>query len=158
MAIWQYKGWVIPLETLNAGLRGQELVEMIREGEPNFWKDQQPGWLAPCAAQLGLIPGSSWHSDITVWGDLESECLSELVEDGKIVDASCKLDARAFNIKRALEFANAFGAHRIVLICVDGKITPPDAWSLYEAVCQSSAGRFVSDPKRYLTSLKDRRN
>ncbi len=154
MAIWQYRGWLLPCQPLD----GKDAARRIHDGAPDFWAALRPGWLAPCAAQLHLNLGTSWDPRTVLWGDHEGSYISEALEGGKIVEADCALDARTFDLRRAKLVARVFQEHQRMLITPEGRILPRSAEAIHREVSQSPAGRFAQDPRGFLTTLRRGKN
>lgn len=95
---------------------------------------------------------------MVLWGNQEDEYLSENYEDGKIQEAGCALDARTLDLRRASLVARVFHEHDLMLLTPSGQILPRTGAAIHQVISQSPAGRFVQDPRGFLTALRRNKN
>ena len=93
MAIWQYTFFVFPNESLinNENNYSLFMTEDGFDSEP-FWRIHQ--YTLKDFEPIGLILplGKSWCKDLTVYGNLDSNCFTVMCSDGIVISASFRIN------------------------------------------------------------------
>lgn len=151
MAVWQFNVAFIPQSWVDSG--GD--VASLFEEEGGF--DSAWAWRRYANARLEgvlsrvLTKGKSWHSDLTHWGNAETDDVQLWHRDGRVESIQVRFDLRkpdmglfreVVNIARELELAIVVPGTKSVL--------PLDIQRLLRAAAESEAAHFALDPASFL--------
>jgi hypothetical protein len=103
--------------------------------------------------RLLLPAGHSWSNDLEVLGDLESTCLTFHKENHSVISIYARFDLRIFSIEvvnAVMKFASAMDC---LLLTDDNKVISPSISDLKAEIKDSSAYRFVRDPKGFIADM-----
>jgi len=100
-----------------------------------------------------LTAGQSWSKDLEVLGDLESTCVTFHKENHSVNSIYARFDLRTLSIEvvnAVMKFASAMGC---LLLTDDNKVIASSISDLKTEIKDSSAYRFVRDPKGFIADL-----
>jgi hypothetical protein len=92
MAIWQYTFELIPKEDLSLL---SDNIELESYSKFNFWEGGGLDfeYFTPITQLLPM--GKSWHKDIRIYGNEDSNCIKLVTENNKIVEVIIRIDFRS---------------------------------------------------------------
>lgn len=152
MAIWQLRTWVVPARACGDA-DGPPLARQLSSGSFNPWVDSAAGWAGAKASLIGLPRGTSWSSEILLWGTEESHCLEELLEAGRLKEIILRIDARVMTRGWCTQLAQFLSALEASLVTQgEGRVITTET-EVVETLQRSSAWRFVQNPQAFLRGL-----
>ncbi|WP_437631829.1 hypothetical protein [Sorangium sp. So ce854] len=156
MAIWQCSFLIVP--SAERGREPQSLSERRERGD--FWSDSQPSEDMERAALDILGRGASWSSDIDIWGDEASTCLSMIRDEGRVVEVLFRVDLRVVQKQELARLLDGFQRARVLLIDETAQLHEPTLAAVLQALRASTAWKYVTDPMGFIASLsaKNRRH
>lgn len=156
MAIWQFKLMLLPKEWVKANKyritrqlidEGWELGEVWRcyDGTPN----------PEDVIDRYLSRTKSWHTDLIIWGDKETDDIQLFYDNGNIDDLQIRIDARknssemiGYSTKIALEL------NCQILLMENATVIDPLDELLRSYLSRSTAVKFAEDPYGTLANLE----
>lgn len=109
MAIWQYKLFVLPEEEVDSYFLNKDSVSEKAFNEIDWWKYRQIDIKLFEPLIRLLDKENSWSENIVQLGNLDSNCVELLYEEGRMVEISIRIDLRTdYNnmVKIFCEFAD----------------------------------------------------
>lgn len=156
MAVWQFTIAFLPRDWLDAG--GD--VQALFEDESGF--DASPAWGSFRHAQLeellgsaALDKGKSYHSDLTVWGTEQTDCIQLWRRKEKVRSVTVCFDLRQPNMmlfQRAIHIAQEL--HLAIVAPETTSVVPLEVLRLLRAAAESRAAHFVLDPGSFLSQME----
>ena len=111
MAIWQYNFFIIPnLGTQEFKILNDEFDDSL------FWKEVNTNCSFFEKIEVLLKKSSSWHENLTIYGNLESNCLEVLCEGKYIISVTLRIDFTTNYEILVREILNFFILHGLVML------------------------------------------
>lgn len=99
MAIWQYQIFIVPEEEINSYFEKDGIISSDALNEINWWKYRQLDITSFDVFKVLFSIRESWTKDIILFGDEGSSCIEILMEEGRIIEISARIDLR-YNYKQ----------------------------------------------------------
>jgi hypothetical protein len=150
MAVWQFKIALIPQSWIDSG---NDVGAIFSEKgfDPSIaWRGYYDSRLEE-RLSAALQKGKSWHSDLTLWGDLEGDDIQLWRDHGKVESVQARFDLRNPNLalfQAVVDIARDLGL--AILALGIKRIVPSDTQQLLRVAAESDAERFVDDPYSFL--------
>lgn len=151
MAIWQCSFLLVPSTERDRDPRS--LSERIENG--SFWADSQPGEDIERTALETLGKGASWSSNIDVWGDDDSTCVSMVRERNRVVEVLLRVDLRNIQKAALVRLLDGFKRARVLLVDEAAQLCEPTLSEVLQALRASTAWKYVTDPAAFIASLSE---
>ncbi|WP_437875515.1 hypothetical protein [Sorangium sp. So ce513] len=103
-----------------------------------------------------LGKGASWSSDIDVWGDEDSTCLSMVRDEGRVVEVLFRVDLRNIQRQDLARLLDGFQRARVLLVDETAQLHEPTLAAVLQALQASTAWKYVTDPRAFFASLSER--
>ncbi|WP_437895816.1 hypothetical protein [Sorangium sp. So ce124] len=129
-------------------------MEMIESG--SFWADSQPGEDIERTALEILGKGASWSSDVDVWGDEDSTCLSMVRDGSRVVEVLLRVDLRNIQKPDLARLLDGFKRARVLLVDETAQLYEPTLPAVLQALQASTAWKYVTDPAAFIASLSEK--
>lgn len=157
MAIWQFQVLLVPEKW--AELNQSRIANYV---DDHGW-DISDAWRGCGPRQFveGLIDGymdrgESWSAEITIWGHEERHDIQLSGDGGEIEDIQVRIDLRESPrrmIQTTVSLARRLGCS--ILIMEKSEVIAPSLEDLLRYASQSSAAKYVSNPRKFLTASID---
>jgi len=153
VALWQFKVALIPQNWIDSGGIVEELFS-----DEEF--DQSAAWAEYCDSRLeeslstALQKSESWHSDLTLWGDIDGDDIQLWRDHGKVESLQVRFDLRNPTLalfQSVVDIARELGL--AILALEMRSIVPLDPRELLHVAAESNAARFLDDPHSFLQQL-----
>ncbi|WP_438015583.1 hypothetical protein WMF18_32585 [Sorangium sp. So ce315] len=129
---------------------------MERIEREDFWSDSQPAEDIERAALDVLGKGASWSSDIDIWGDEASTCLSMIRDEGRVVEVLFRVDLRVIQKQDLARLLDGFQRARVLLVDEAAQLHEPTLAAVLQALQASTAWEYVTDPMAFIASLSEK--
>jgi hypothetical protein len=155
MAVWQFDFIVVPRGRLPARaiIEGRVLFDDIEITDWWVGVDIPNTFENSLDSMLPRLPSSI--AGVTMWGDEEGNRIDVIREGGRITEIRIRLDARHPDPTLLEQLTLCVQSIQGVLISEEGEIVEPTPRTLLRELSNSSAHRFVIDPKAFLRNLHD---
>jgi hypothetical protein len=154
MPVWQFTIALLPQDWLDAGRDVHALF-----GEGGF--DAAPAWGSlqhPKLEELlgnALSKGKSWYSDLTVWGNEQTDYIQLSRRKGKVTSVVVRFDLRQPNMFLFQHVIYLAQELRLAIVVLETEsVVPPDVEQLLRAAAESKATHFVLDPESFLSQME----
>lgn len=95
MAIWQYKGFILPKELVDSFFEREAKISENDFDNINWWGNYKIGKQNFIVAFGHLIhEEKSWSDEIIQFGNLSSTCIEVIYENNEMVEVSFRIDLR----------------------------------------------------------------
>jgi hypothetical protein len=149
MAIWQCSFLLVPVAALARS--SGPLLEWAQSSVA--WADTQPSEEVERVANEVLGRSPSWSSDVDIWGDESSTCLTISREDGHVVEVLFRVDMRSIQKTVLARLLDGFLRAGVLLISESGQRCQPTLPAIRDVLEASPSWRYVQDPQAFLVSL-----
>jgi hypothetical protein len=123
--------------------------------ESDWWEDQLMCKDYQSIISSFLEEGVSWSKSLRLWGDLEKDCVSILMDNHRIVEVEIRIDVRRVNTSYVENICHFAKLCDCMLLTEDLNLIEPDGELLLRQIVHSKASKFVSDPVSFLHGLGD---
>jgi hypothetical protein len=154
VAIWQFTVAFLPQRWIDSG----GIVDALF-GEEGF--DSAPAWWRYDGAQLEAVLGSvlskgkSWHSDLTLWGNVEADDIQLWRAEARVRTVQVRFDLRQPNIALFREVVNIARELQLAIVALSSqRLVPLDVERLLRAAAESDAAHFSVDPASFLLQVE----
>ena len=155
MTVWQFTIAFLPQQWLDAGGK----VDTLFEEEAGF--DATPAWGAYRHPNLedilgnALRKGKSWHSDLTIWGNEQTDDIRLWRRKGKVNSIIARFDLRQPNMTLVQQVIYMAQELNLAIVAIEtGSVVPVDVEQLLRAAAESRAAHFVLDPASFLSQME----
>jgi hypothetical protein len=150
VAVWQFKVALLPQQWIDAG---GSVLSLEAEDGYEFaaaWRGYDRRRLQEMLGAL-LPRGKSWHADLILWGNFESDDIQLSLHNGAVESVQVRFDLRNPNFAMFLKLAAlAKELHLAILAPEAGTLLSPEPDRLLRAAAESAAAHFVIDPESFL--------
>lgn len=125
MAIWQYQLFLLPKEEIKSYFKNDLFISEDDLNEIDWWKYSE---LKPMDFSVfsKILPQSkSWSDDITIYGNVDSDCIEVIVENNKIKEVSIRIDLRYSNKQLIADLCKFSEQYSCVFLNIYFKIINP---------------------------------
>ena len=154
MAIWQFNIAFLPQSWINSG---GDVASLF--GEQGF--DPTSAWRLYDDTQLEAVlgrvlnKGKSWHSDLTLWGNVEADDIQLWRSEGNVESIQVRFDLRKPNMALVREVVSIASALELAILVPGTKrLVPLDIQKLLRAAAESDAAHFAVDPASFLLQVE----
>lgn len=149
MAIWQYE-----ISILSASdIEGDEIHDNTYDNLKGWKRDSVHKKISNLLTP-NMIKSESWSENIEIWGEVDKTCFKIFFESDRIIEINVRIDLRYAQDKivlsNILELCTMLNAR---IVNSELKLIPPNQIDIVKDINQSSAFKFVSDPKIFIESL-----
>lgn len=137
MAIWQYELVFVPDQVIPVVARGA--------GQPFSLEDRELVRLIDSI----LSRRDSWSEDILIWGEEGGNRIHAVIENGRIVEITARIDARNIDAQFVQKIAALARTCRCHISSADCDAVNPEVGAIMNLLKGSDACRFVSDPENF---------
>lgn len=155
MATWQFTVHLIPRTKLVQlfseipDFLDREIFDSI-----NWWDEKDISQHYDSEIGSFLNESQSWSESIKIWGQEDSDHLSVLFDNGRVVEVEVRIDVRALNLV-FVENVCSFARLCDCLLLTEGMaLVEPEVDLLLHQIGKSNAFSFVSDPVEFLDKLR----
>jgi len=156
VAIWQFTIAFLPQDWLDAG--GD--VHALFEDEGGFdaslaWRSFRPSKLEGVLGNAALGKGKSYHSDVTVWGNEQTDYIQLWRRKEKVQSVTVRFDLRQPNMALFQQVTHIAQELRLAIVTLETiSVVPLDVLRLLRAAAESGAAHFVLDPTSFLSQME----
>lgn len=155
MAVWQFNVAFIPQSWINSGGDVASLFEEELGFDPAFaWRQYDDAQLEQGLSRI-LSKGKSWHSDLTLWGNVETDDIQLWRRQGRVESIGVRFDLRKPNMalfQEVVDIAQELGL--AILVLGTRRVLPSAVQPLLRAAAESEAAHFALDPASFLLQLE----
>lgn len=154
MAVWQFNIALLPQSWISSGGNAEHLF-----GPEGF--DPALAWHRYNHAQLeavlsrALSSGKSWHTDLTLWGNVETDHIQLWRTKGNVKSIQVRFDLRKPNMalfRTVVEIARELDL--VILVLETMRVVPLEIQRLLRAAAESEAAHFSIDPASFLLQVE----
>lgn len=151
MAIWQYQCEIVPENVLgNLSHATRELMD----NENWSFNDLQLNDSLKEELSSILPPAESWHKELSIWGDLTSDCIEVWFEDDYVSSISCRFDTHSPSmdfVKAICQLAKRLQCKLIYQRSLN--VLEADPPIVFNAIINSINRKVLEDPEKMLPKL-----
>lgn len=154
MAVWQYFLEILPESELKRKfVTVPDLLDLEAVSGEAFLKDLTLDELCYNTINKTLVRSPSWHDNLSLFGDLESDCIEIWHDSNRVIsEISCRIDVRK-NDSIIVESIFAFCTDNELLLYNKDRGARCSPANIANHITKSNAGKFVDDPEAFLNSL-----
>lgn len=154
MAVWQFTIAFVPQDWLDAG---GNVLSLFAEGtfdaSSAWWSYRDPKLEEILGSALSK--GKSWHSELTIWGSVQTDDIQLFRSKGRVDSILVRFDLRQPNMalfQHAIRIAQQL---RLAIVTLETmSVVPLDVVQLLRAAAESRAAHFVLDPASFLSQME----
>jgi hypothetical protein len=156
MASWQFDMHVLPRDgVVNVYHAIPTEISLEDSVLDRCWERVQPPTNLADQFSKILPSTTSWHPQISRWGDEEGNRIDVVRQENSVTDVFVRIDVRDVSIIFVTELLRIARKNSWLIYSADGRLISPSLKKILKAIQDSAAYRFVQDPRRFLDSLRD---
>ena len=157
MAVWQFSFFLVPeefLEETYGHVPTSISAEARREGDYFRQVALSIDKLLPYLKQIGTLDANSWEGSAYYHGKADNNATVYFEEEtNHVCEIYCRLDIRQFDETFIFAILSLAAAFNCQFMTGNGQLFEPTLPALLQAIEQSNATRFVTDPLKFLEDL-----
>jgi hypothetical protein len=154
MAIWQFNVAFVPQSWIDSGGDVTSLFEEETGFDPaRAWRQYHNPRLEEVLSRV-LSKGKSWHADLTLWGNEETDDVRLWRRKGSVESIHVHFDLRKPNMSLFREVVNIARELELAIVVLGTKsVLPSGIQQLLRAAAESEAAHFALDPASFLLQV-----
>ena len=154
MAVWQFSVAFVPQNWIESGGDVASLFEEEGFDPALAWRHYDDAQLEDALGKV-LSKGTSWHSSLTLWGNVETDDIQLWRSEGGVESVRVRFDLRKPNMALFREVVNIARELRLAIVVLGTKgVVPCAVQPLLRAAAESEAAHFALDPGSFLSQLE----
>jgi hypothetical protein len=155
VAVWQFNVAFIPQSWISSGGDVASLFEEKQGFDPALtWRQYDDAQLEQVLSRI-LSKSSSWHSDLTLWGNVEKDDIELWRSEGRVESIGVRFDLREPNMALFQEVVSIARELRLAILVLGTRsVLPLAVQPLLRAAAESEAAHFALDPASFLLQLE----
>ena len=153
MAVWQYRFWLLPRQSLVH--RYNALPDQLSASDYEEAWSQQPTIDFTRVIDQFVSRYHSWSPEILMWGEENGNRIHVVYENAKIASVSCRICPGKPYSDFAAGVVSLAELCDWVMVLTHDVVALPCLETLIAAVAISNAEKFVTDPQAFLSGLSN---